>query len=135
MFTRGQWITLAAIALTLMLFAVGCSASQPGVASTAAFPVGGRFRGLGMGEVGEWTADFKTDGTFAVTRQDGQTLRGTFAVTGNQLMVKGSPGCESPDKDSGTYSWSFDGKTLNLNSSDDKCGDRWRILTLIWTKQ
>ena len=135
MFTKGQWIALAAIAVASMVLVSGCSTNQPPAGSTAVFPTGGQFRGQGPGELGEWIAAFQADGTFALTRHDGQTLRGTFAVTGNQLKVKGLPVCDSPDKDSGTYSWDFDGKTLNLGSSDDKCGDRWRIMTLVWTKQ
>ena len=135
MFTNGQWITLGVMAVASMLLVVGCSASQPAAASTATFPTGGKFRALGPGEMGEWIAEFQADGTFVLTRHDGQTIRGTFAVTGNQLKVNKSNLCDAPDKVSGTYSWNFDGKALNFSSSDDKCGDRWMVMNLTWTKQ
>ncbi len=132
MFTKGQWITLVVIAVAIMLLGTGCNAQSPAAASTAPFPTGTRFRATHL-HWGEFFSEFQADGTLVLTRSGDVTIRGTFAVSGNQLKVKGIL-CDAPDKESGTYSWNFDGKTLILSSSDDKCSDRWQVMTQVWTK-
>ena len=131
MFTKGQWFTLIWIAVSLTLLIVGC-AQQPTV-STASFPMSQRFK-TSVLDWGEFITEFQGDGTLVSTRTGYVTIRGTFSVAGDKLTIKGIL-CDQPDKASGTYTWVYDGQTLYLNSSDDKCSDRFRVFNNAWSKQ
>ena len=109
---------IAAMVIVLMLTAIGCSPSAtssppptPGT-TTPSFPVG-IFTSVG------WTWEFKVDGSF-VAEGPGEGEKGTYTVTGNQIVFKGDY-CGDV---TGTYTWTFDGKALSFKALDDQCNSR-----------
>ncbi len=79
---------------------------------------------------------FLEDGTFTrLLRSENYLITGTYEVTGDKIVLnedRSMPCFGSP----GTYTWSFDGKTLTLKVVEDNCFfPRPRNLSRIWTKQ
>lgn len=112
---RGDWIRLATIMLAIVVITVGC---VPLVAPPAQppFPTG-TFTGPGI-----WTTEYNADGSYVARNPDAME-RGTYTVTGEQIVLKGDY-CGEVE---GTYTWTFDGEVLSFTAVDDQCVDR-RIL-------
>ncbi len=79
------------------------------------------------------TLEFLADGTVLLSHTSGSDqivdVRGQYRVSGKQVVFWGDSYCGPTE---GTYTWAFDGKTLEFAAVSDGCGDR--ISTLIGTK-
>jgi hypothetical protein len=79
---------------------------------------------------------FLEDGTFTrLLRTENYLIPGHYEVTGDKIVLnedRGTPCFGYP----GTYTWSFDGKTLTLKVVEDNCDfPRGSNLSRSWTKQ
>jgi hypothetical protein len=79
---------------------------------------------------------FLEDGTFTrLLASENYLITGTYEVTGDKIVLnedRPMPCFGSP----GTYTWSFDGKTLTLKVVEDNCEFPRRVnLSRNWTKQ
>lgn len=70
-----------------------------------------------------WTWDFRADGTY-FAQGVFKTERGSFTVTGDQIIMKG----DSCGEITGTYTWTNDGQDLNFSVVEDECADRRIVL-------
>ena len=52
------------------------------------------------------------------------TAFGTHTVSGNQIVFKESSDTCGLGAEKGTYTWTYDGKTLTFKVIDDRCGGR-----------
>ena len=101
----------ASILLLAMVIITGCSpeASSP---TPPPFPTGAF-------ENGEWSWEFKADGTFLSSGPIGSET-GTYQVNGNQVTIA----CECCGDAMGTYTWAFDGSELSFTAVEDPCSNR-----------
>lgn len=107
--------TLLLVAITVLAAATACG--------SRAFPTG-IFHLSGEPQK---TMELKTDGNVVLFEQFGtgtspiEQARTMYRVSGNQVVFEGGTGCDSQN---GTYTWSFDGKTLKFTLVSDSCYDR-----------
>jgi redox-sensitive bicupin YhaK (pirin superfamily) len=114
-------ISVSAIVLVALVLST-CGSQSP----TAEFPVGTFSNGS------YWDWEFNSDGTY-FTEGPGASERGTYTVTGDQIVIEGDY-CEDVK---GTYTWSYDGKELNFAApEDDRCTPRRAVvLSGPWVKE
>ena len=111
------------VLLVVVMIITGCSpsASSP---TPVPFPTG-------TFENGDWSWEFKADGTFLTSGPIGSET-GTYQVTGNQVTIT----CQCCGNVKGTYAWSFDASELSFIAIDDTCSNRKGIVDgSIWSKK
>lgn len=101
-------------ALVLFLVVVLITGCSPGTSSPAqvSFPTG-------TFENGEWSWEFKVDGTFLSSGPIGSEA-GTYQVAGNQVTIA----CQCCGNVEGTYLWAFEGSELSFTVVEDTCANR-----------
>jgi hypothetical protein len=74
---------------------------------------------------GEWTLEFKTNGTFSLSGPQ-STDSGKYTSTGDRVVIT-TKNCGNVK---GTYLWRFDGVSpMILKAVDDQCSDRLELIT------
>lgn len=126
---KGQLKNLASVALVLALATVACSAGTS--QSSEAFPTG-TFSAIDN-TIGRFVMEIRANGSYLITLVGVAESGGSYTLNQNQIVITGGP-CTGPEKETGTYTWNFDGKTLTFNVVKDLCPDRWRTLNLVWMK-
>lgn len=115
----------AVLLLAVVIFLAGCA---PGVSpsSTAGTPtINPHFFPIGSFVSGDWTLEFKADGTFTFSGPT-EKYTGAYAADGNQVVFT----TDSCGEVKGTYLWSFDGqRPMLLKAVDDPCRDRAELIT------
>jgi hypothetical protein len=128
-----KWNLVVAVSLLLLIVSVACGTSAPATkvlptpgAAAIAFPNGSY-------AIGKWLLQLKGDGGYAL-KADGLEENGTFAVTGDQLTLKGDR-CAKLNNEKGVYRWSYDGQKLSFTALDDLCMDRLKTMdSSSWAK-
>jgi hypothetical protein len=123
--TMKGWIKSAWVLVFLLLIIVGCSPSRSSTSPTPdAFPTGAFTNG-------DWTWEFKADGTFISSGPLGSET-GTYSVNGNQIIIT----CQCCKEVKGTYQWSFDGTALKFIAINDECVNRKDVVDAsTWLKK
>jgi hypothetical protein len=116
---------LAWLLFLALLTIVGCSPTKPSSSpTTASFPTGAFVNG-------DWSWEFKADGTFVSSGQLGSES-GTYSVNGDQVVIT----CQCCGNVEGTYTWFFDGAALKFTAIDDKCANRKDVVDAsTWSKK
>ena len=79
---------------------------------------------------GEWTWNFKGDGTYS-SQGPNTNDSGTYTTNGNNITLKGKFCGEA----NGIYMWTLTGSTLTLTVIEDKCGGRQGVVAGAWVKK
>jgi hypothetical protein len=81
--------------------------------------------------VGSWELILGDEGQFTTTQNGEVVVRGTYAVSGDQMSFSDAEGKMACGKEqaSGTYKPALDGGTLSFTIIDDQCQGRRIILT------
>lgn len=125
------------------LLAVGCASLAAGCASSGGSSAASAFQ-PGKYQNGESVAIFNADGTFVGTTPTGDDwVRGTYAVTGNEVVMRDTWESEmlrqQMGKDcigiAGRYRWTLAGDVLTATVIDDPCaGRRQGTSGVPWTR-
>jgi hypothetical protein len=89
---------------------------------------------------GGYSLTFNSDNTYSrdLNLAGAQAVRGSFAVSGNVIMVTDSDSCingTTGETTSGSYTFTIAGNALTFNIFHDPCSDRAAFLRLTYTKQ
>jgi hypothetical protein len=74
---------------------------------------------------GEITLTFSEDGTHTVSLNGNVVVKGSYAVTHDQIVLTDAEGQYACDKAKpGKYRWKADKKTLKFDKIEDECNER-----------
>ncbi len=129
------WTKRALLLLPLVLVIAGCNPATPtplgGPAAEALATSVPQVFPAGVYVNGDWSGEFKPDGTFVLTGPQGNET-GTYVVNQDKVSVK-SQSCGDVE---GTYNWCTEGAELYFDLGKDQCPFRDGILNgTTWTKK
>jgi hypothetical protein len=128
-----KWNLVVAVSLLLLAVSVACGPSTPAVKVLPTPGVPANPFPTGSFAIGKWSLELKGDGGYAL-KADGLEENGTFAVSGDQVTLKGDR-CAKLNVEKAVYQWNFDGRMLSFKALDDLCMDRLsRMDSNSWTK-
>ena len=120
-----EWVKSAWLLFLILLIIAGCSPTKPSSSPTpASFPTGAFVNG-------DWSWEFKADGTFVSSGPPGSES-GTYSASGDQVVIT----CQCCGDVEGTYTWAFDGMALKFAAIDDNCVNRKNVVDAsTWSKK
>jgi hypothetical protein len=79
---------------------------------------------------GTFTLQFNGDGSYTVAAEDKIVVKGTYAVSQDEVVLKDSEGDYACGADKpGKYKWKYDGKAITFSKVEDECDGRSQGLT------
>ena len=131
------WLSACAPASTPMVWLSACAPAStpipPTITPRGPFPTGS-YKAVNPVDVTDLV--LLEDGTFTrLLASENSLITGTYEVTGDKIVLNEDPGMPCTGYP-GTYTWSFDGKTLTLKVVEDNCDfPRSHNLSRSWSKQ
>jgi hypothetical protein len=96
------------------------------------FPTG-KFVPVTATSTEEGYIEYKSDGTYVVNDEFGNTSEGTYTVDGDEITIENDSFCETvaPDSNPVTYTFEWDGEVLSFGDNpDDVCIARVETLAV-----